>query len=191
MIEVFDSFCHPELLPAGRQGVSGSQSSRDSDLRQNDTKLVLVGREDYFYKRLEEKVKKMNLQESVLFYGEVSDEELSDLYKNALALVVPSFMEGFGLPVLEAMANKCLVLASDIPSLKEICQDSAIYFDPNDINDMVNKMEAVFSSDNHHGDKIKEGFERAKIFSWEKMAKETLDIYKECLSTTTPRMVAG
>ena len=60
----------------------------------------------------------MDLGKKIIFYGRASDEELGVLYENAIAVVVPSLMEGFGLPALEAMANKCLVLASSIPSLK-------------------------------------------------------------------------
>jgi len=175
LIEAFDLLCHPEL-------VSRSESNRDYDRRQDDIKLVLIGKEDYFYKRLKEKVKKMGLEKSVKFLGEVSDEELASLYKNARCFVMPSLMEGFGLPVLEAMANKCLVLASDIPAVREICGDAAIYFNPYDNEDIASKMKALYSNDTYHySDKIKKGFRKARMFSWEKMARETLTVYENCL----------
>ncbi|MGH7203037.1 MAG: glycosyltransferase family 4 protein, partial [Candidatus Levyibacteriota bacterium] len=98
-----------------------------------DVKLLLVGKSNYFYDRLEEKVGQMGLEKSVLFLGGVSDEELIGLYQDAQALVFPSLMEGFGLPGLEAMQNGCLVLASDIPVFKEIYQDAALYFNPREI----------------------------------------------------------
>ncbi len=171
LLEAFYFFCHPEFI-------SGSQLNRDSDLRQNDTKLVLVGKEDYFYKRLKKKVASMNLSEKVIFLQNVSDGELADLYKNALALIMPSLMEGFGLPALEAMVNKCLVLASDIPALKEVCGDAAIYFNPYDIKDISQKMKEVCFNDlNHQSRKKEEGLERAKLFSWRRMAQETLEVY--------------
>ncbi len=142
------------------------------------TNLVLVGKEDYFYKRLKRKVQDLKLSNKVIFLQNVSDEDLTDLYKNALALVVPSLMEGFGLPAMEAMANKCLVLASDIPSLKEVCADAAIYFDPYNPKDIVEKMKEVCFNDlNHFSQKTKKGLERVKLFSWEKMARETLKVY--------------
>ncbi|MEK7533888.1 MAG: glycosyltransferase family 1 protein [Patescibacteria group bacterium] len=145
-------------------------------------KLVFVGREDYFYKRLKEKVKNMGLGKSVNFLGEVSDDELICLYRDARALVIPSLMEGFGLPALEAMANKCLVLASDIPSLKEVCGNAAIYFDPYGIDDISKKMIEVYSNDiNHYSSNINKGFEKTKIFSWEKMTRETLKVYESCV----------
>lgn len=142
--------------------------------------LILVGKEDFFYKKLKERTQKMNVYKFISFYGEVADSELRSLYKNAKALIVPSLMEGFGLPALEAMANKCLVLSSDIPALKEVCQDSAIYFDPYDENDMAEKMKIAYEKS--FDPRITEkGFKRSKDFSWRKMAQETLQIYKEVL----------
>jgi glycosyltransferase involved in cell wall biosynthesis len=146
----------------------------------SDVNLVLVGKEDYFYKRLKEKVEQMGLSGKVIFRQNVGDEELSNLYQNALALIMPSLMEGFGLPALEAMANNCLVLASRIPSLQEICKDAAVYFDPYNVNDIAEKMKHAVSVDNSK--KRKKGLERSKFFSWKKMAKETLRIYESCIS---------
>lgn len=146
----------------------------------SDISLVLLGKEDYFYKRFKSKVKEMKLSEKVVFLQNVTDEELVNLYKNALALVMPSLMEGFGLPALEAMANNCLVLASDIPSLREVCADAAIYFDPLKTEDIKNKMREILLNDSNHFTKNKNaGFERVKLFSWQKMAKETLAVYEQ------------
>ena len=143
----------------------------------NDAHLILVGKEDFFYKRLKEKVRKMGLENRIIFLGEVTDGELVGLYKNALALVAPSLMEGFGLPILEAMSNKCLVLASDIPVHHEIAGDVAIYFDPKNVDDMSKKMMSIEISD-----RIQKGLDKAKMFSWEKMAKETLSVYESSIS---------
>ncbi|OGH14363.1 MAG: hypothetical protein A2687_01920 [Candidatus Levybacteria bacterium RIFCSPHIGHO2_01_FULL_38_26] len=163
LIEAFNLVCHPEALAEGS----------------NDIKLVLVGKEDYFYKRLKEKVKNMGLEKSVLFLGEVSDEELMILYKNARVLVMPSLMEGFGLPAVEAMANKCLVLASDIPTFREICGGVGVYFDPKNSEEIAKNLIPVLDSGDKYRDKIEKGFERVKMFSWEKMAKETLRVYED------------
>jgi len=149
-----------------------------SVFRRNDAKLILVGKEDYFYKRLKKKAQDLNFSDRVVLLQNVSDQELTDLYRNAIALIMPSLMEGFGLPALEAMANNCLVLASDIPALREVCADAAIYFDPYDIKDIVMRMEEACSNDTHYySDKKKKGLERAKLFSWQKMAKHTLEAY--------------
>jgi len=141
------------------------------------TSLIFVGKDDFFYKRLKEKVRKMEIGEKIIFYGRTSDEELGALYRGSIAVIVPSFMEGFGLPALEAMANKCLVLASDIKAIKEICGQDALYFDPYDENEMAEKMKIAYQKD--FDQKILEnGFERSKQFSFRKMAKETLKIYE-------------
>lgn len=146
----------------------------------SNVRLVFVGKEDYFYKSLKNKVQLMKFSNKAIFLQNVSDEELANLYQNALALILPSLMEGFGLPALEAMANNCLVLASNIPALKEICADAAIYFNPLSVDELVDKLNMVTSHTTEYGgleNLKKKGAERIKLFSWEKMAKETLKIY--------------
>ena len=120
----------------------------------------------------------------VIFYGQADDQELNWLYQNAIALVMPSLMEGFGLPALEAMACGCLVLASDIPSLREVCGQAAIYFDPFKTKEIHQKMTNVlFSQDKKFlENKIKTGSQRAKNFSWQKMAEQTSRVYESCFS---------
>ena len=152
-------------------------------LKENkNVKLVLVGREDYFYNKLKDKLKNMNLKNSIIFYQEINDKELVNLYKNALALVMPSLMEGFGLPVAEAMTNGCPVLASEIPSLKEIAKEAAAYFNPQNVEDMAKALGLMINDEGLRSEMIKKGYERVKIFSWEKSAKETLKVYESCFS---------
>lgn len=141
-------------------------------------KLVLVGKNDFFYDRLQREM----VDENIIFFGEANDEALSSLYQHALALVAPSLMEGFGLPPLEAMANNCLVLTSRIPVFQEICNNAAIYFDPLDISDMSEKMLSVLTIEKKQKEVFKKrGQERVDLFSWKKMAEETLKIYNHCL----------
>ena len=149
-----------------------------------NVKFVLVGKEDYFYKHVRAKIDDLNLKDSVLLLHDINDEELSYLYKNALGLVMPSLMEGFGLPAVEAMSLSCLVIASDIPALKEICQDAGIYFDPYKEKELVVKLlERIGDEENAKFKKsVDLGIERSKIFSWQKMARETLKVYESCIS---------
>jgi glycosyltransferase involved in cell wall biosynthesis len=145
--------------------------------------LVFVGKEDYFYKRLKQFVKQRQLTSSVIFYENISDIDLSLLYQHAIALVLPSLMEGFGLPALEAMANNCLVIASDIPSLHEICNDAAEYVDPKDPEDMYKVLKTVLTNKLSYSDaKRAVGKKIVKKFSWVSMAKETLKLYESCIS---------
>lgn len=144
--------------------------------------LVLVGKKNYFYDRLEKKVQRLNLEKNIMFTGSVTDEELTSLYHHAQALILPSLMEGFGLPGLEAMQSKCLVLASDIPSFKEIYQDAAVYFDPLAIDSLHATIREVLQNKQTFHPYIQKGEKRAATFSWKKMAEETIKIYESCLS---------
>lgn len=144
--------------------------------------LILVGKEDFFYTRLNKLRWELGLGSVVIFKHDVSDEELVSLYRHAIGLVQPSLMEGFGLPALEAMANNCVVLASDIPSLKEICQESAIYFDPMHIEAIAETMKKVYFYPKEFSKLHAIGLERVKQFSWQKMAKETLAVYENSVS---------
>lgn len=132
-----------------------------------DAKLILVGREDYFYKRLKESVN----DDRIIFFGEADDETLANLYTHAKALVFPSRMEGFGLPALEALALGCPVIVSDIPVFHEILGEAATYFDSADPNDLIDKLIAVKKTHKHIA------LER---YSWPKLAAHTLAIYESC-----------
>lgn len=107
------------------------------------------------------------------FWGRVSDKELQILYSNAIGFIFPSIYEGFGLPPLEAQACNCPILVSNIPPHKEIYEESAIYCNPYDTNDIATKMEKLkFQSK----ELIALGAENIKRFSFEKSAKKVFDI---------------
>ncbi len=151
------------------------EAFRKIELHYPQMVLILVGKEDYFYKKIKEKVKKINMGKSIIFYGQADDSQLSSLYSHAKALVAPSLMEGFGLPLLEAMSKSCLVAASDIPSTREICSDAAVYFDPHSVSSIESSLERVLKE--KFEENITFGLKWAEKFSFEKMAKETLAIY--------------
>lgn len=142
-------------------------------------KLVLVGKEDYFWKRYRKKITEMQLDKDIIFIGHVSDKELAVLYNNAEALIIPSLMEGFGLPAVEAMAHGCLVIASDIPSLKEICGDAALYMSPYITAEMKKVIETVMKNGkNAYKQQIAKGKEIVRKYDWLKLAKETIKVYE-------------
>lgn len=143
--------------------------------------LILVGGEDYFYKRLKEKVKEMELEDVVVFWGPADRKELANLYKNATILVFPSFMEGFGLPAVEAMAEGLLVLCSDIPVFHEVLGSAAVYFNPYDANDMADKMSDVLNNPQKYENFKTLGFEQVRRYSWQKLAHQTLVVYQSVL----------
>ncbi len=150
-------------------------------LKTSNFKLVMVGPSDYFYQKLRKKIKELNLENNIVFYGPASREELTNLYQNATALVFPSLMEGFGLPAVEAIRNNCLVLCSDIPVFHEILKDAAIYFDSQNITDMSDKMYKTYMMNEKEKESLKlKGLKVIENYSWEKLARETLEIYKKC-----------
>ena len=144
--------------------------------------LVLVGRQDYFYKRVQEFTEKYWGEKSpVIFPGFVPDKNLKFLYSQALAYVFPSFYEGFGLPPLEAMAGGCPVVSSNKSSLPEILGEAAIYFNPEDEGEMIKQIEKIIEDKNLRQELVKRGYEQVKKYSWEKCAQETLGVYGEVL----------
>lgn len=148
-----------------------------------DVVMRLVGKEDYFYKRLKEYVVKHKIP-CVEFAGYVSDARLSNFYTHAVATVIPSFMEGFGLTALEAMRMKSLVIASKIPSLEEVCGGNAIYFDPGDILSIVDAMNVSLSIKKEDKEKrLIAAKKHSETFTWEKMAKQTVAVYDSCLKS--------
>ena len=148
------------------------------NFKQQKIKLILVGPNDFFYKRLKKKIKNSN----VIFLGTVSDSDLANLYEHAVAFISSSLMEGFGLPIVEAMTKKCSVVASDIPVFREITKNNAIFFDPYDKNDIYKKMDYVQENYSKLGRMRSDAFNESKKYSWTKMTKETLKVYEDCIS---------
>ena len=109
----------------------------------------------------------------------MDEEDLPQLYKKSVGFVFPSLMEGFGLPGLEAMKAHAVVLCSYIKVFLEIYLNNAIYFDPLEVKSITAAMERVLTlSSVERKKKIENGREFVKKYSWEKMAKETLNIYE-------------
>jgi len=152
-------------------------TSRDENIKLS-LQLVLVGKIDYFYKRLQKLVKELNIEDKVIFTGPVSNEELIYLYQNALVYVFPSLMEGFGLPGLEAMANGCPVISSSAGSLPEIYGQAALYFNPENVDEMVEKIKMIINNENLRNELREKGLAQVKKYSWPRCAQETLRVYQ-------------
>lgn len=150
-----------------------------SKLKDKDINLVIAGKKGWLYDEIIASPSKYNVKERVKFLDFVSNEDLPSLYKNALCFVLPSLYEGFGLPVLEAMKYGCPVLASNVSSLPEAGGDAALYFNPEDADDMTEKLEKVVSDAQLRQDMVKKGYNQIKKFSWEKTAKETLEVLED------------
>lgn len=146
-----------------------------------DLKLVITGKKGWLYQPIFQTVKELNLNNKVVFTGFVSDDELATLYRNATALVYPSIYEGFGFPPLEAMAYGTPVITSNTSSLPEVVGNSAVLIEPFDTNQIADAIESILDDEEKQRKLREKGMERVKKFSWEKAAKETLEVYKEVL----------
>lgn len=106
-----------------------------------------------------------------------SEEQMARLYRDAKLFVYPSFYEGFGMPILEAMQYRCPVALSDASCFPEVAGDAAIYFNPDNTDDMVHAMSKIIEEDSYRDTLIRLGNLRVKSFSWEKCAEEHMKIY--------------
>lgn len=140
--------------------------------------LVLVGGEDYFYKRLKKTAADKKIK-NIIFSGYVPDCDLDIVIKNCVLYVWPSLYEGFGLSPLEAMAKGIPVVSADHPCMREILGESAVYFDGKSVSDMAKTIKETIDNKDLKIKMADSGYEQIKKYSWIKMAKETLAIYKK------------
>lgn len=117
-------------------------------------------------------------KQKVIRLGYVNDEDLVKIYNLASVYCQPSFYEGFGLPVVEAMACGIPVVCSKTQALVELADEAALFADPMDPKDMTEKIRKILKNEKIKKELVKKGFERAKEFSWKRTAKETIDFYK-------------
>lgn len=142
-----------------------------------ELQLVLAGKFDDNYQLLKNYALKTSAKD-VIFTDFVSEGQLRWLYEQAVAYVFPSLSEGFGLPGLEAMVHGTPVIAANATSLPEIYKDGALYFDPLDIEDMVEKISQVLDDKTLAENLRQKGLKTAALYSWQKTAKQTLEVYK-------------
>ncbi len=142
-----------------------------------DLKLVIAGKKGWMFESIFEKVKKLGLEDKVTFTDFVSEEDKPALIAGAKVFVLPSFWEGFGLDVLNAMASGVPVVASNVGSLPEVVGDAGILIDPNNIESIaLGIKEVLLASETKYNNMKEKGIAQAKKFSWEKTARETLRV---------------
>lgn len=144
--------------------------------------LVIAGGKGWLESDLNRKIDNLALKDMVKFLGYVSDEELSALYSSCFAFVYPSYYEGFGLPVLEAMSCGAAVITSNTSSLPEVGGDAALYINPASKESLIEKMEMLLLDDSLRSELRHKSLIRAGIFSWEKTARIVLEVYQKTIS---------
>ncbi len=140
--------------------------------------LVLVGRPGAGHAALLNRIKARGLEPWVKMLGYLPEDDVRSLYRAASIFIYPSLCEGFGLPLLEAMACGLPVAASGVSALPEVGGDAALYFQPEDPEDMAAKIILLLKDKGLRESLKAKGRERAKVFTWEKTAEETLDFYQ-------------
>ena len=144
--------------------------------------LVLAGGKGWYYNEVFAKVEELQLGSSVIFAGYVPNGELPLLYNGAFSLVYPSLYEGFGLPVLEALACGTPALTSTSSSLPEVAGDAALVVDPNDVDEIAGGMRRLMADETLRQELRERGLTRAQQFSWRRTAQETARVYRRTLS---------
>ncbi len=158
-------------------------------VEKDQLQLVLAGKMDDNEPEVMTEIERINkslntkyhIPNAIIVTGYIDEDDLPLAYAGALAYVMPSLNEGFGLPPLEAMACSTPVISSNVSCMPEILGDAAYYFDPLDINEIAKAIEMIVSDKELRSELIKKGLKQAAKYSWNKTAKETLAVYKSLL----------
>ncbi|MFA7383436.1 MAG: glycosyltransferase family 1 protein [Desulfurivibrionaceae bacterium] len=143
----------------------------------HDLPVVLAGWSGWGEKDWLEKLRRLGLERRVILAGHVGEEDLARLYSGAVAMVYPSLYEGFGLPILEAMACGCPVVCSNSSCLPETAGDAALLVDPREPEELAAVLDKLVENDMLQQEMSERGYKRAAMFTWEQTARQTLDVF--------------
>lgn len=149
-------------------------------------RLVLAGKETWFAGHVHDAARKSGVADRIEFFGFVSDSELLQLYNACDVFAFPSFYEGFGLPLLEAMACGRAVVCSNTSAMPEVVDGAAILFDPYAVDEIVRAMADLLLDSGLRARMERLGLQRAAHFSWQKSAQRTLDVFREVAESSRP-----
>ena len=140
------------------------------------SQLILVGKAGFGFEEIKTTIQESQFKKDIILKDYISESEKEELYQNADLFILPSFYEGFGLPVLEAMSYGVPVVCSNTSSLPEVAGGAALLIDPNNIQEISEAMSKVFSNSDLKNKMIEKGFENIRRFSWEKCVRETMEV---------------
>jgi glycosyltransferase involved in cell wall biosynthesis len=149
-----------------------------ASLEDKEVRLLLVGKAGWGYERIRRRVEELGLGPRVDFLGYVPEEDLPHLYRGARAFVYPSFYEGFGIPVIEAMAAGAPVVTSNVSSLPEVAGDAALLVPPGDVREIRTAVSRLLGDPDLGARLRARGVERARRFTWERCAEGVLEVYR-------------
>lgn len=150
--------------------------------RYPDLRFVLAGPSVFKQTPVGAIAASLGIAERVVLTGSAGDADLPPLYSRARAFLFPSFYEGFGLPVIEAMACGTPVIASTAASLPEVAADAGVLVDPHSDAEMTASLDRVLSDESLRADLREKGFRRAAQFTWAETARQTIELYRDVLS---------
>lgn len=154
------------------------QLKKDGDQSVQKVKLVLAGKKGWLFEGIFNKVKALGLEEEVIFTDYVAEEDKGVIYRLAKVFVFPSLYEGFGIPVLEAMASSTPVITSNVSSLPEVAGNAALLVNPRDIVGIAQGMQHIFSDEAYRQSMIEKGKVQARRFNWEDSSKKLASLYR-------------
>jgi len=177
----------PYLLHVGRVETKKNLSrsleafARIKKSLSNPIQIVLAGTPGPGGEEVFQAIERLDLKGDVCLVGYARQEDLPALYAGAMIFLFPSLYEGFGMPILEAMACGTPVLTSNVTSLPEVAGDAAVQVDPYDVESIAEGILRLLATPSLREQCIRKGFERVKEFTWEKTARETLAVYRKTL----------
>jgi glycosyltransferase involved in cell wall biosynthesis len=173
-----------DLQPRKNQiGLIAAFSKLLTECPQSKHHLVLTGKETWFTPKVIEAARSCGFASRIHFTGFVSDQDLLELYNACDCFVFPSFYEGFGLPILEAMACGRAVACSNTSSMPEVADGAGLLFDPHQTAEITRALRDILLDSELRGRMERLGLQRAAAFSWKKSARATLDVYKEVVNS--------
>lgn len=148
-----------------------------------ELKLVLAGKLPKTKSKLDILVQSSKWKRDIIITGYVPDEVLAGLYKNAEAFVFPSLYEGFGIPILEAFQYGTPVACSNRAAIPEIAGNAAVYFDPTNVEEIAEVLDRLLGDENQRKYLANAGKERVTHFTWEEVARRTLNVYRRLMNS--------
>jgi alpha-1,3-rhamnosyl/mannosyltransferase len=155
--------------------------SRLSDELRHRHPLVITGHKGWLTEAIEQAMEPLQREGSLRWLGYVPAADLPIIYNGAYAFAYPSFYEGFGLPLIEAMASGLPILTSDRAAMPEIVGDVALKIDPEDIEDITENLRRILLDDEFRQFAHVEGLAHSKQFTWEKCVDKTVEVYRKAL----------